>query len=916
MFSQRKKKTLRRRLATAIAIASLASLAWAGQAVASQEIEAFDISASSSQAGGHPDLTMSMALASPGQPEVARNAIVNMPEGVFGNPNAITRCSSVDFALTRCPASAQAGLITIRANYQGNPSKLMGTAPIYDLAPAADQTALFGFIVPILNLPVSIPVAVRTGSDYGLRFKVAELTQLAPLADAKLTFWGFPAATSHDLQRFPKGSPGSPAGCPATEDTSCIGSATPASITVRALTDSPSTCTGQPLSATLDVYTYQDPSNPSHHEATYPPVTGCFAMTFKPALYGNPTTTEADSPSGFDIRMTAPQPLGQATTPSPIRSTILTLPPGLTINPDAADGQRACSDLDANFGSEAPSTCPDGAKIGTFTVGTPALDGPLQGSIYFGEPKPGDRYRLFLLADGFGIHSKLLASVRPDLATGQVTAVIDDLPQVPFEEFQLHVFAADRGLMATPTHCSLYEVNADFFPWNLALADQRSSQFFSVDKGSNGSPCPGQVRPFAPRLAAGTTNPTAGAFSPFSLKLDRNDGDQFLSDLNFTMPPGLTGSLRGISYCQEASIAFAAQSLGAAELASPSCPAASQVGTTTVAAGPGSHPFHATGKLYMAGPFKGAPLSLVAVTPAIAGPFDYGVVVARVAVHVDPLTAQVRALSDTLPSIIGGVPIRMRSIEVNIDRPGFTLNPTNCSRLSVDSQGVGDQGSAVDFSSPFTAVNCAALPFKPKLTITQLGGRKATTRSRNPSLRVDLDTRPGDANIKSLAVTLPTAFAVDQRHLGNICSRAQLAAERCAGRQPIGKVEARTPLLDQPLSGPAYAVSGFGKLPHLVFILDGQVTLLPEGESSSVRRGHLKTVVPTIPDAPIGHFRLTLFGGKQGYLINTRSLCASPARTLVEFQAQNGASLSERTATKTTCPQRSREKARRGRVSR
>ena len=392
----------------------------------------------------------------------------------------------------------------------------------------------------------------------------------------------------------------------------------------------------------------------------------------------------------------------------------------------------------------------------------------------------------------------------------------------------------------------------------------------------------------------------AGAFSDFHLKLDRDDGDQYLGDLNFRMPPGFTGNLRGIAYCPESSILAAAQRLGRAELASPSCPAPSQIGTTNVAAGPGAHPFHAIGKMYLSGPFKGAPLSLAAITPALAGPYDYGVVVVRVALHVDPLTAQVSAISDTVPNIIGGVPIRMRSIQVNIDKPNFTINPTNCSPFSVDSQGIGDQGTVADFSSYFNAVNCASLPFKPSMTVRQLGSRKDTKRSRNPRMRFELRTRNGDANIKSLSVTLPKAFAIDQRHLGNICSKAQLAAESCAGRQPIGTVETRTPLLDQPLSGPAYAVSGFGKLPRLAFILEGQVRLIPQAESFS-KGGKLTTVVPVIPDAPIGYFKLDLLGGKQGYLVNTRSLCASPARVEISYTAQSGKETTQKVATKTAC---------------
>jgi hypothetical protein len=305
--------------------------------------------------------------------------------------------------------------------------------------------------------------------------------------------------------------------------------------------------------------------------------------------------------------------------------------------------------------------------------------------------------------------------------------------------------------------------------------------------------------------------------------------------------------------------------------------------------------------MYLAGPFKGAPLSLVAVTPALAGPYDYGVVVVRVALHIDPLTAQVSAISDTVPSIIGGIPIRMRSIEVNIDRPNFTINPTNCSAFTVDSQGIGDQGTITDFSSYFQAVNCLSLPFKPMMRVRELGGRRGTQRSRNPRLRFDLRTRPGDANIKSISVTLPSAFEIDQRHLGNICSERELAESQCAGRTPIGMATTTTPLLDQPLSGPAYAVSGSGGLPRLAFVLNGQVDLIPRAETDTVSGGRLRTTVPVVPDAAIGHFRLTIFGGTAGYLINTRSLCGHPPVTHIGYTAQNGKSRRERVKVKATC---------------
>jgi hypothetical protein len=817
--------------------------------------------------------------------------VFNAPEGLFGNPNAVAPCGSDDFALDRCSPDAQVGLATIYANYKNDPKYLLGTAPIFAVEPQPDQTALFALIVPVLNIPINIPVAVRTGGDYGLRFTVQNITQSTPLAAANLVFWGFPGDSSNDAQRFPKGSVENPASCIGVDNTSCIPAPTEPSIPVRPLIDNPTTCPGTPLVASLETTTYQDPEDPSRKEASYPATTRCDLEVFNPVLYASPTVTQTDSPSGLNIELSAPQFLGRAASPSQIKSAVVILPEGFTINPDAADGQSACPDSEANFGTEAPAECPDQSKIGTFEIGTQALDGPLVGSVYIGEPKPGNQYRLFLIADGFGIHAKLVGSARPDPKTGQLRILFGDLPQVPFEDFELHLFASDRGLMATPTTCTIYTTAAEFFPWNASLAEQESTQTFSLESGPNGALCPGLVRPFHPRLVAGTSKPTAGDFSAFTLKLDRDDGDQFLGDLNFRMPPGFTGDLRGISYCPEGAIAAAAASLGRAEQASPSCPLTSQIGTTNVAAGPGSHPFHAVGKMYLAGPFKGAPLSLVAVTPALAGPYDYGVVVVRVALHIDPQTAQVSAVSDTVPAIVGGVPIRMRSIQVNIDRPNFTINPTNCRALSVDSQGIGDQGTITDFSSYFQAVNCAALPFRPKMTIRQVGGRKNTQRARNPQLQFDLRTHPGDANIKSLSVTLPSAFAIDQRHLGNICTEKELAENDCAGRTPIGKASTTTPLLDQSLSGPVYAVSGSGGLPRLAFILNGQVNLVPRAETTTITKGgagRLQTTVPVVPDAQIGHFSLTIFGGKSGYLVNTRDICAHRPLTQVVYKAQNG----------------------------
>jgi hypothetical protein len=894
---------MKARLAILLATGGLILTAAAEPAAATQPIVSFGVSTSTTQAGGHPDLSASLTLAEPGQPEAAESVEVNLPEGVFANPNAVPTCNISDFAFSRCPLASQVGTVTLRANYLGDPEYLMGTAPVYDLdVQVQAETARLAFIVPYLNLPVSIPVQVRTGSDYGLRMTISGITQLAPLAAADFTVWGFPADDVNANERFLPGKPGAPAGCPGQATALCAsnnGQAPHISNTVvQPFTDNPSTCTGEPLIVSLDVRTYQDPTQVSHAQDQYPPTTGCDQQTFKPVINVGLTSNEADAPSGIDITLRAAQLLGKSPSPSTIRSADVILPEGLSINPDAADGQTACTDAEAKFGSEAPAECPNSSKIGRFDIRTPALVGPLTGSLYIGEPTPGNQYRLFMIAGGFGINAKLVASVHPDPATGALTVSVRDLPQVPFEEFNLHVFASDRGLIATPTRCAVYSVDSNFVPWNATLAPQRSRPNFSISEGPGGRACPGQTRPFSPRLAAGTTNPAAGAFSSFSLKLDRDDGDQFLRDLRFKMPPGLTASLRGIGYCSELAIQQAAGQLGRTEEAYPSCRRSSLIGTSNVAAGPGGHPFHVTGRIYLAGPFKGAPLSLAVITPAVAGPYDYGTQVVRVALHIDPLDAHVSAVSDTLPLIIGGVPLRMRTIKVNIDKPSFMINPTNCAEMSIASQGIGDQGSITDFSSFFHTVNCAPLRFKPRMVVREVGNRRATRRAANPRMQFDLRTRNGDANIRSLTVTLPRAYAIDQRHLGNICSEKELATNRCAGRTPIGRAWTETPLLDERLEGLVYAVSGSGGLPKLAFVLDGQVSLLPRAETSTTASkggsGKLKTTVPVVPDAPIGHFRLTVFGGKSGYLAHTRDICAQPPVTKIDYVAQNGRTYSEK----------------------
>ncbi len=457
---------VRRTIAALVAALALSAV-MASSASAAPEFAEYLVGSSNTQAGGHPDLNVRMRLENAADPEVVRDLTFNLPQGVFGNPGAIYKCEAADFALNNCQPGSQAGIVSIVSNYQGTPNTILGTAPVYNMRTIdEEETARLAFVAPLVNIPIGIPVSVRSGSDYGLKMTALSISQSVALSSADFRIWGFPADPEHDSERFHPGKPGEPPGCVGETSTDCITQPFPPAGKLPApFIDNPSVCTGDELPVTVDAVSYQDPNQSSHFVSSYPETTGCENQRFDPVFNLGLTTPESDAPSGLDIELRARQFLeGEAPTPSNLRSATLTLPPGLNVNPDAADGQTSCSDAQAGFGQDTAGSCPDNSKIGTVEVRTPALDSPLEGSLYIGEPQPGNQYRLFMIFDGFGIHAKLSADVHPDPITGQLTVTMTDLPQVPFETFDLHLFASDRGLLATPTQCTLYTAASDLIP--------------------------------------------------------------------------------------------------------------------------------------------------------------------------------------------------------------------------------------------------------------------------------------------------------------------------------------------------------------------------------------------------------------------------------------------------------------------
>ena len=889
----------------------IAAIAWAAAMVAPEPaqaaygdgvaIRAFESYPSTSQAGGHPDFTIGFENDTQFDPIIdhpcrcnsPKDIIVNTPAGLIGNPHSAPRCDAERFAFDECPMDSQIGVATPSACLTQVPPGNLGSCggfvvPLYNLVPPPHVPGLIGFKALIFNSPIVTLLTARTGGDYGLRATVPGLQNSVAVGTFVQQIWGVPADPVNDDLRFKT--------TPILAGDFDVGYASNSPRTP--FMTNPTACGEDSLETTIEIIA--NDGGVTHASTPWPATTGCSLLSFDPSLSANPTTTQADTSSGIDVNLTVPQPQSPETpSPSAIRATTVKLPVGFSVNPNAADGKTSCSDAAARFGTEDEALCPEHAKVGTLEIHSAVLPGVLPGAVYLGEPLPGHRYRLFLVADGFGLHIKLPGEAVIDRQTGQITVSFQDLPQTPFEEFKMHFFGSERGLMATPDRCGAYPVVSTFTPWNSALPAQTSTQLFEITTGPGGAPCPGVTRPFNPAFQAASAGNTGGEHTPFAVNLQRPDGDQNLLGLDVTTPPGFSGTLRGIPYCPEAAISQLSSTLytGLAELAMPSCPVASLLGDAVAGAGAGSHPLHTPGKVYLAGPYKGAPLSLVVVVPAVSGPYDLGNVAVRARIEVDPRTAQVTTASDPLPQILEGIPLRARSIRVNLNRPGFARNPTNCRPMAVQASIIGTEGAVANRSAHYEAANCANLPFDPNLKLRLKGGTK---RTAHPSLRATVTTKPGEANLASTVVALPRTVLLDNAHIGTVCTRVQFAASSCPAGSVYGHARAFTPQLDEPLEGPVYLRSSTNELPDLVADLEGQIDIELVGRIDSVRGG-IRTTFSGIPDASVSKFILNMKGGKKGLLFNGVNICRERKPATVRMRGQNGRRTASRASLHPSC---------------
>jgi uncharacterized repeat protein (TIGR01451 family) len=904
-------------------------------------------------AGSHPyGLSMDFQLPTvePGQGLLTsaghlRDARVDLPPGLSGDPAAVpVLCTEAELLVEvptdeepECPKESQVGTALAALGGLGAED-----VPLYAMVPPPGSPAIFGF--GVVGVFVHVNASVRSDSDYGLSGQVSDIParSINPILGAGVELWGDPSAEAHDQARGRCKFRGDACPFDDPQDTAFL--------------TLPSECSTQPLTYRARADSWEEPgafkeASAQSADLLGNPVSleGCNELQFEPTITSQPTTSVADSPSGLNFDLHQPQDMslkeGAGRSTANLKDVTISFPAGMAVNASQAGGLDACSESQIDFigtaqgrpsFSKSPQQCPAAAKLGTLEVTSPLLaqrapdtheietdpetGAPipevLKGALYIAKPfdNPfGSLIAVYLAIEDekTGIVAKLAGEGTLDPKTGQITTRFVQNPQLPLEDFRAKLFGGPRGALLTPPTCGRYTTTADLTPWSAPEgATVKASDSFTLKSAPGGGTCPREASqmPNTPTLSAGTLQPSAGKYSTLLFKLSRADGTQRMGRIEATMPPGISAKLAGVPYCSEADIAKArsreAPQLGAVEQANPSCPAASQIGTITAAAGAGPSPYYTNGRAYLAGPYAGAPLSIVTIAPAVAGPFDLGAVVVRAALHLDPETAQARAVSDPLPQLIDGVPIDLRKVSVRLDRPSFARNPTSCAEKFFGGQLLSALGSPAPLSERFQVGGCKSLPYKPSLSVRLSG---PTNRGAHPSLRAVFKAKPGEAGTARFSFALPHSEFIDQSHFRTICTRVQFAADQCPAGSIYGHIKARTPLLDYPLEGPIYLRSSSHKLPDVVVALRGPpsqpIEVDLDGRVDSINGG-IRTTFETVPDAPVSKAVVTLQGARKGLFQNSTNICAKTYRATLKLVGQNGKTHNIRPPLRASCAKR------------
>jgi hypothetical protein len=875
-----------------------------------------------------------------------KDLILEQARGFVGDTTAVPRCSTLDFSTfvnlePSCPDNTAVGVTAVMINHP-DPAEALPAA-VYNLTPPPGVPVRLGFV--ILETPVVIDVGVKPEPDYNVTGGPVDTPQPLTVFGAALQLWGEPADPAHDFARghcatFALNNT-NPGGSIAEGRVNlheggpqCADEGAPD----KPFLTLPRTC--EALSTNYHLTSWAQPPEEQLGQIPTGPFTGCGKLEFNPSISAKATAADAQTGTGLDFGLSFEDPTdhtGQGLTEphgiaqSDMKKIVVTLPEGVTANPSLAEGLEVCTPADLNretLEAEPGQGCPNGSKIGTVSVNTPLVSEEIVGNVFIASSyeNPFDSLLAFYIVlkdKNLGILVKVPAEVEPDPRTGQLVTTVDNTPQFPFDSFHFHFREGQRAPLITPPSCGTYQVKAEMTPWARPDEVIARTASFQIAAGVGGGPCPQGSAPFHPGFGAGTLNNAAGRYSPFDMRLTRADGEQDMGKFSFVLPPGVVPKLAGIPYCPEAAIAQAKSRTGPhggrEELEHPSCPAASQIGRTLAGAGVGSALTYVPGSLYLAGPYHGDPISAVAITPAVAGPFDAGTVVVREALRLNPVThvGEVDgAASDPIPHILKGIPLNVRDLRVYADRPEFTLNATSCEPFAASSTIWGD-GTAlapagetpVTLSARYQAADCASLGFKPKLAIELKG---ATKRGSFPALHAVYAPRPGDANLKSLALLFPHSEFIEQGHFRTICTRVQFAAaggngEQCPAGSVYGHISASTPLLAAPLEGPVYLRSSNHNLPDAVFALHGLVDIDVVVRIDS-KNGGLRATVEESPDAPVSKAIVEMQGGQKGLFVNSTNVCRGRHLAKARIVAQNGKVDDSSPPVRAQCPKRGKRR--------
>ena len=857
-----------------------------------------------------------------------RDLKIEMPPGLIVNPAVLAKCTLEQFHTPRsspfetslsgesCPDRSQVGTVELQTSLGGGQTRRFG---LFNLDPAPGRPAQLGFAP--FGSPVVFDAGLRPNADgsYVLTLDATNVPQSLDFYGLKLSLWGTPWAASHNGERgncLNEGHPDFP-WCKAS-----VGE--PAAYQPLAYLTLPPACAG-PLSFSASADSWQQPKEVSAaainrtSAGAEADMGGCNSLVFSPKPVGQLNDTKASSPSGYNFQLGVDEANltdpGQFA-PPPTQKAVVSLPSGVTVNPSVGAGLGVCTP--AQYAQETATSnqgdgCPNASKIGDFSVTTPLFSGIFDGAIYLAQPDdpatgaPGAEnpfdtlvavYLVARLPDR-GVLVKLAGKIVPDPSTGTLTATFDGLPELPYTNLNLTFKTGQRAFLITPPACGAATSKIEMTPWAVGIVSQMTTAFTSsqIKTGIGGGPCPAGTPPFSPGVVAGGINSNVNSYTPYFVHLSRADTDQEITGYSLSLPEGITAKLAGIPFCSDAAIEAARSRRGAAEAANPSCPEASLVGHVLTGYGVGNALTYTSGKIYLAGPYNGQPLSIVTINPATVGPFDLGTVVIRSAFSVDEHTAQLqidKSASDPIPHIIDGIPLHLRDVRIYMDRPQFTHNPSSCAASQLVStlggSGASFASSADDTSATassfFQLLNCRTLGFKPKLGVRLKGGTK---RNGHPQLTATFASRGGtDTNLKEISVTIPHQEFLAQDHIRGICTKPQFEAQKCPADSIYGHAEAFTPLFDRPLTGNVYLRSAPGRnLPDLVADLySGAVRIVLEGEIGPGRKGGIKAFFSNLPDEPVDRFQMTLYGGKRGLLVNSADICAFPPTSDVEAQGQ------------------------------